>query len=353
MELTNKIKLRSKQLLYKFPKLQKHKRIFLFLLPTHGNLGDQAIAIAESKYLSDQFPKYQVIEIPDFASKVAILKLRKKIHDDDLIMLHGGGNIGTLYPGVEGYRRQIINNFPNNHIIIFPQSVYFSADTKGERFKKETQDIFNNHDNLTIVARDSDSYMKMTSMFNLKKIKILKMPDIVLYLNNIANNMENRSNDILFALRNDIEKKLNDSIVKEIIYFLKEKNIKYILSDTVVPYNISLKERDKEVQKKWDEFKTSKLVITDRLHGMIFSFITRTPCIVLSNNNPKIESAYHDWLSNFDFIHFVKDDDVEEIKIYIVKYLNIKIDSQVNFNLDLYKPFTENINEILKRDNDE
>ncbi|MDA3776081.1 polysaccharide pyruvyl transferase family protein [Streptococcus thermophilus] len=32
-----------------------------------------------------------------------------------------------------------------------------------------------------------------------------------------------------------------------------------------------------------------EVVLTDKLHGMIFSYITGTPCIVLANDNHKIE----------------------------------------------------------------
>jgi len=46
-------------------------------------------------------------------------------------------------------------------------------------------------------------------------------------------------------------------------------------------------------------------VITDRLHGMIFAFITGTPAIVLPNNNGKIEHSY-DWISECGYICFLR-----------------------------------------------
>ena len=43
---------------------------------------------------------------------------------------------------------------------------------------------------------------------------------------------------------------------------------------------------------KFKDFQKSELVITDRLHGMIFCYITKTPCIVMPNNNHKILMTY-------------------------------------------------------------
>ena len=49
--------------------------------------------------------------------------------------------------------------------------------------------------------------------------------------------------------------------------------------------------------------------MTDRLHGMIFSVITGTPCIVFDNFNSKIKNAYMD-LTGSD--HVIMVDNKEE-----------------------------------------
>ncbi|MDK8210749.1 polysaccharide pyruvyl transferase family protein, partial [Bacillus subtilis] len=55
----------------------------------------------------------------------------------------------------------------------------------------------------------------------------------------------------------------------------------------------------------WSKFKAAEVVLTDRLHGMIFCAITRTPCIVFNNYNHKIESSYNDWLKDLKYIKFI------------------------------------------------
>ena len=56
--------------------------------------------------------------------------------------------------------------------------------------------------------------------------------------------------------------------------------------------------------KKLDEFRKSKLVVTDRLHGMLFAAITGTPCIALGNSSGKVKGVY-DWLTHLDYIQYV------------------------------------------------
>ena len=75
--------------------------------------------------------------------------------------------------------------------------------------------------------------------------------------------------------------------------------------------------RKKEVKNKLEQFKKAKLIITDRLHGMIFAAITSTPCIALGNYNHKIKSC-SETLEHLGYIKYV--DNVEEIDENI-KYL--------------------------------
>ena len=46
------------------------------------------------------------------------------------------------------------------------------------------------------------------------------------------------------------------------------------------------------------------MVITDRLHCMIFSAITSTPCIVIDNYTNKISGVYK-WISNYNYLMLI------------------------------------------------
>ena len=73
-----------------------------------------------------------------------------------------------------------------------------------------------------------------------------------------------------------------------------------------------MQERECELRKIFGSFKSAEIVITDRLHGLIFAAITETPCIVLQSNNHKIKATYETWLRSYAHIKMQKTFDVEE-----------------------------------------
>lgn len=107
--------------------------------------------------------------------------------------------------------------------------------------------------------------------------------------------------------------------------------------------------RKKFLTKQWKQIAKSSIVITDRLHGMIFSYLTQTPCIVLANNNGKIKSAYTDWLCDCNFIKFVNNED--NILNYINDLRSIKIDKK-DFNKGFFDSLSKCIKNNLKSENE-
>lgn len=65
------------------------------------------------------------------------------------------------------------------------------------------------------------------------------------------------------------------------------------------------------MEQLWKSFSESRLIITDRLHGMIFAYITKTPAIVLPNSNFKITGCY-EWIKECGYIKMVDNSDFEE-----------------------------------------
>ncbi|MGU9505010.1 polysaccharide pyruvyl transferase family protein, partial [Bacillus paralicheniformis] len=61
-------------------------------------------------------------------------------------------------------------------------------------------------------------------------------------------------------------------------------------------------------------FSKADLVVTDRLHGMLFSILTRRPCLVFANNNHKIESTISTWLQDVRSVKLVTPDSVTSVE---------------------------------------
>ncbi len=270
--------------------------LILMGTPHHANIGDLAIAYAEEKMIKELFPNKKLYIMQEEKLDICAKRVKKYIKDEDIILLHGGGNIGDTYVTPEKGRREIILTYPNNKIIIFPQTAYFENQEELNISKK----IYNSHNNLIIMAREKKSYNFMKKHFY--NAKVYLTPDIVMSLKETS---YKKRNGVLLMFRRDKEKTLKNETFDYILDYIKEHFDSYKISDmnigTKPVNNISEKKRKEILGNKFKELQSARLVITDRLHGMIFSAITETPCIVFDSLTHKIVESY-DWLEDLGYI---------------------------------------------------
>ena len=302
-------KLQSGKYKQYFEKYKDTKKIIYTLTPQHGNLGDQAIAYASLKFLKDNFSEYEIIELERDEIYTYYKAIKSILNEDDIIVLHGGGNLGNLYIQEENVRRFIIENFPNNKMLSMTQTISFSNDEEGKRELENTKRIYNANSNLTLLAREDKSYNTMKSVF---KNNVFEVPDIVFYLENMYDDNLKSRDGIMTCLRADKESIWADKKEK-FIKELKENYSNVFCYDTVVYREVKEEDREKELFDIWGKYRRHKLVITDRLHGMIFAYITKTPCIVLKSLDHKVVESYK-WISNVEYIKLVDDLDYMKIK---------------------------------------
>lgn len=263
-------------------------RVFFCDAATYNNLGDQAIAYAMKCYLTDLVGEQSYIEIPQSKIVNSWKSLLKNVKPYDIICLSGGGNMGDLYPRFEAIRRKIIRAFPDNKIIIFPQTIDYSKTRYGMKELKRSSDIYNRHNHLLICAREQQSYFKMRELYN----NVILVPDIVMYIKDRLQLSERKSiRDFGICLRNDSESCLSPVEKEEIQEILNNKGKSFKLLSTMCnsnDYFLNNEQRLKVIIDKINEFRNCNCVITDRLHGMIFSYLANVPCIVFDNSNHKV-----------------------------------------------------------------
>lgn len=286
-------------------KKRKTCRFILIGSPTHGNLGDHAISVAERSYLSEHFAQNAVIEISGTDFKYLQIFLSKLVSKKDIILITGGGFLGNLWINEEEMVRQVILCFPQNSIHIFPQTIFFSNDEAGQTELKKTKEIYSTHKRLYMFLRETNSYIFARGNFE-GLYYVGCVPDMVLYLDFSKPAM--RRSNILFCLREDKEKKLEQEEMSGIYTYFQETGCQIVFTSTVLPVEISFKNRDKLLLAKLKEFKESRLVITDRLHGMLFAAITATPCIALDNLSGKVKGVY-EWISDLEYVKFAQSSD--------------------------------------------
>lgn len=289
------------------------KRNFIVIgSPNHGNLGDIAITYATLKLLERLYPDDNVFDINMSEFPVEIDAIYHLIKPQDVLVLQGGGNFGHVYPDDEMIRRYIILRFRSNKIIMFPQSVWYSDDLNGEKELVAASQLYGQRKNLLFLARDKYSYGIFKKYFN---VSSKQLSDVVLTQKTAGNFAKE---GVLLCFRKDKEGLLKENDKKKVLEAVKNLYDKVKITDTVVEFDGNKSERDGRLIEKLEEFQRAELVVTDRLHGMVFSIITNTPCIVFPTKGNKITSAFES-LNNIKGIYLVKSEEAFERVLLKIK----------------------------------
>lgn len=313
------------------------QNIVVALAADYGNLGDVAITYAQTEYLKTRFPKANIIDFPISKTFTDMKSLKKIIKIGDIITTVGGGNTGDMYDDIEYCRQFVISQFPNNKIVAFPQTIDFTDSEYGNKARQKAVKSYQKHENLIISARETKSYNIYNKM--LDKNKLILAPDIVLSLKKADSTVLREV--ITLILRSDGERRI-DVDSEKTIYSVLNKDYTINYEDTHIDKGfMTVSERIKELEDKWNVFRSSKLVITDRLHGMIFSAITKTPCIAIDNSNRKVSGVYNAWLKDLMYIKVMEEFDIDEL----LKKANDLLD--MNTNEFEYNDFTQLFKKLI------
>ena len=333
--------------------------------PDNRNAGDSFIWLGNVLYLSG-VAKSKIIyssASSDFDQSI----LDKKIKAEHPIFLNGGGNFGDTWPRHQSFREKIIEIYPDNPIVILPQTIFF----RDLDSLKRTASILNSHSNLTIFARDNVSYEIAVRYFH--RCKIFKSPDTAFQLvgllrSNATSSLKQESpQKVLYLSRDDKEKAANafnmlgefKGLKIEDWHSFKQKIsfhdwLSYEYRDALKKLTVidklrvlnrilrSTRQQDFETVNYWlsylnwqvfdsrsrgfskclgtsmhkrswsflcsgvHQLSNYDLVITDRLHGHILCTILEIPHVFLPNYYHKNEAFYETWTHTIPFCRFVE-----------------------------------------------
>lgn len=291
------------------------KRLILCDTADHDNLGDHAIALAELQFQREYLPDYAVIEIPGGNILRHTKLYQTLLKDTDVIAISGGGFLGSLWEYEEKIVQMILCSFPKNKVVIFPQTFFVNED---EQNFFETHRGYLDHKKLTICLRDLESCERIRKIEPSLSDRILYMPDMVLGLAPKRVPAERRGIGVCF--RNDIECVLRPEERELLLCMLEEMAEPVEPLSTIAERFVSPKEREKAVYRTLELFAGKKLILTDRLHAMLFAAITGTPCIALNNKSGKVLGSYR-WIREQKYIRFAEN--MEEV-MQILPHLELE-----------------------------
>lgn len=212
--------------------LTNKPKIFLFGTIEHMNLGDEAISFAETTFLRKNASEFEVIEIPERLVEESIDVISSHISVDDIVMFHGGGNMGDTWEGHEEQRRLVFENFMSNKIVSFPQSINYTENSSKLDLMKC---VLKQRKNITLIARDEHSFEQMKNFFPDTDIKLT--PDIVLSLERETGIQRLNNKKVTTFMRQDVEQSNQIDLHRSLIKQLEELNYKIKESDTVQIYS--------------------------------------------------------------------------------------------------------------------
>ncbi len=302
----------SRNHFYQF-RSKNEKHIYMFFCPDYGNLGDVGIYLAQMEFLASCLPEYELVEIPVAKTLDGIAWFRQKTTKGDLVVLSGGGFFGDLYPLMEVYRQLIVGNFNSVPIVSFPQSIFFSDTQKGCKLLHESRKTYSNHPDLTLIGRDLISYHFI--MKNFPCCSHFCLPDIVL---SMQKSDQNDRKGVVFCWRQDFESGVLSTDKSLIESAVKPGFKSAIYTDTrIASEDFSVQNLMVNYHRLIQTFRSAELVVTDRLHGMLFCYQTNTPCLIVNDKNSKVVNFYHTWLREVPYLKlFDPSEDISEIHAF-------------------------------------
>ncbi|MGH7844649.1 MAG: polysaccharide pyruvyl transferase family protein [Candidatus Binatia bacterium] len=290
--------------------------------PNHANVGDSAIWLGEKKFLKSIGAKIAYeCDVVTYSQQV----LAERV-GNGVILLHGGGNFGDVWPTRQLFREKVIKAFPENKIVLFPQTIYFKERSNLMR----AQEILNRHHNLVILARDKRSLEFARNEF---KAPSALCPDMAFMLESLRRPIDPEE-EILWLARTDVESRgaissLNGAYVRMTDWLEEQSTITDQVNRRLAkpitrhprvfgrlsPLISVLLDRLawQRVARGTKLLSSSRVVITDRLHGHILSVLLGIPHVVLDNNYGKLRDFVQTWTKACD-LAFWADSTVEALE---------------------------------------
>lgn len=287
------------------------KKCVLLDVPYHENIGDYLIWQGTENFLRSigceciYRASYGTYRKPVVGTDVTILFL-------------GGGNWGDTWRVNTEFKVQVIQDFPDNNIIILPNTVFY--EDKG--LLQQDIDILNHHSHITFCARDKVSYALMKPLLH---TDLLLLPDLAFYLPIQMHHTISSSKGILFIHRTD--KELSKSAKYDSLLpaeynssdwptFNQKRKLKWM---SHLPFSAAVdKLFHTNINRCWCDFMQRHItmpymvrsgiqfiapysnVYATRMHGAILAALMGKQVYMFDNSYGKNSNFYHTWLDDVD-----------------------------------------------------
>ena len=269
--------------------------VALLDFPDHSNVGDSAIWVGEVELIQTirgRGPDY-VCSLKDFDAEALASEA-----PEGPILLHGGGNMGDLWPEHQEFREHICRLFPQRPIVQLPQTVWFQSEQRqAEAWKRLAHEK-----NFHLMVRDQPSLERVSTLDCPTRL----VPDMAFGM--LPLTLRQRPHYPLVALlRTDAEKKTLSGA-----HDLPENTLQtdwldepvtdlWALHDIIASRsstaNAYTRVAEARLARGLALIASGKAIVTDRLHGLILALLLGRPHYVLDNSYGKLQGFVDTWIA--------------------------------------------------------
>jgi exopolysaccharide biosynthesis predicted pyruvyltransferase EpsI len=261
------------------------RMILYCCVATHPNLGDLAQTMCTLNWLHENYPDASVVELSSpafhFGKCEVMSVLKENVRPDDLIVFQSGYTMTGVHE-YEPMREMILEAFPDNRIVLLPQTIFY----KTKKLEAHAVNTYKDRSNLLLLARDRISFETAKRLFGTTQMDLF--PDIVTTLIG-TRQYDSERKGVLFCVRDDYERLYSK---KDMAALMKAVGQYTHVDQTDTTVRVPDAEDREAVKTLIDEtiekYSKYRLIVTDRFHGTIFSLIAGTPVVVLKTTDHKV-----------------------------------------------------------------
>ena len=126
------------------------QKVYLIGTPSHDNLGDSAIVLAQKAFLkSCGWEEERIVELTDEDYDRDWERIRKWVPKNGFIAQLGGGHLGNQWRNEENLHRRQVSAFAKNRNVIFPQTICYLPGEDGDAEGKASAEVYDGRKKLT------------------------------------------------------------------------------------------------------------------------------------------------------------------------------------------------------------
>ena len=268
-------------------------------VPVHRNAGDLFILAVTTRLLADLDCR---IVFRTGLRDYRPTRAHRHVGRDAIVVGLGGGNFGDDYPRYQGLRERIVADFPDNRIVILPQTVHFADPSAREKALRQMAV----HPDLRIGVRDPASLDAVSGI----AAQVELLPDIVHALGETpgqAAHVPPGGGGQRLLLRRDQEGRRPDAPGHavdwpEIFPDLIGRVALAAAAMPLAPGGVNAR-----LHEAWSAYASdiyaractwmtgAEHVVTDRLHAAIVARLVGRPVTLRDNGYGKLASYYETW----------------------------------------------------------